>query len=186
MNLDDYDKVPCSAKEANEWMCLGNYSQRVGSLDQTFWFKLVPKKKGLSEIATESLEKAVEKHYPKPDRFAKLDKIIEDYAEKYSYIIAPEWVETTKAINRENSKAIHRAIVEIIEGGKMKYEITITRIKESTEADKYPSHTEIYKRIVSAVDIAAISTVVEKFERYQQQAGEILPLTKEQWEELTK
>lgn len=57
----------------------------------------------------------------------------------------------------------------------MKYQITIKRLKEATETDKYPTHTEVYSRLVSAVDIASISEIVERAERQATEPRFVVP-----------
>jgi len=187
LNLDDYDKIPCSAKEAADWMREGNYCSIVpevsgvivyrltnGELEfysegrwiitrvsvsgiMSFdWFKLVPKKfecvhcsergrrcnycaeaerqrqltniskpegrdfseKALVEKANadqaefvRNLQKKHEELYQKavqakPDRFAAIDALIEEYTTKAAY---------SQAENRQFNQKYARAIVKILE-----------------------------------------------------------------------
>ena len=48
------------------------------------------------------------------------------------------------------------------------YEISIARLKPTTDTERYPNHTKIYKRVVEFVDVAAISEVVEQTQRDQE------------------
>jgi len=67
MNLDDYEKIPCSAKEylqSDDTM-----SVQVGK--ESFWFKLVPKKKSVGFYCYNC--GTITKQDARPDRFAEID-----------------------------------------------------------------------------------------------------------------
>lgn len=106
MNLDDYDKIPCSAKEYLKTDC--TLMIEVGG--KTEWFKLVPKRKefdcgacGFRDgVSGDSCRKCI-----KPDRFAEVDAVSLEIAK----LAAPDFAGTVTLRLRDFA----RAIVDLIE-----------------------------------------------------------------------
>lgn len=141
MNLDNYDKIPCSAKEACDWMSKGNFCveeinqwlpMRINSRQVEYqkcggewepnpilntmtcdWMKLVPKR-GLSEMVVEAAAKASNKQFAEGRNFS-------DRPGRFAAIDKMVDVHYGSDLesyphDRKLMKAFARAIVELIEG----------------------------------------------------------------------